>query len=219
MRRMLVKQQCGQKEMIARNRCRRFCCSVTFLLAWLYILFALAKIVCGVLIVTRVYFSQYISYSIIVIINFSFGCLILASGIIWVISTLQPVNRHLNGVNLGFSIFSLLSISFCIAVESIIAIAIRNCQSPNDCKRKIIHRRFCYSLLTFSGILLFLSIGNVILSSMKCCCSGSTGVAEESGHVISMDTTAYSINEDENQSVHPISHQATVKNEEHFNEQ
>ena len=183
------------------HRRRRFWCSATLLFACLYILLALAKIVGGILLVTSVFYSpNHLMYLIIAIINFSAGCIILASGIICVISTLQPIDRQLNGVNLGFSIVSLLSACVHDAAESIATMPNFNCQRLFHCKRKIVEKRFVYPMLAFSVILLVLSISNIFLSSKKCCCSGSTGVEEELEYMISMDTTAYSINEDENQS-------------------
>ena len=152
----------------------------TVLFGCLQVLLAMGKVTAAVLIITRViHFPDGISYGISSIINLVAASIMLPSGVIWVTSCCRSDNRALNGVNLGFSILSFMFACLCVAMDSLLTMSLSNCSSPYTCRMKVEERKFCYTMLTFSVMLAVLSIGNISLSSKRCCCSRPRGEIQE----------------------------------------
>ena len=174
-------------------KCQRGCCTSIILFGFLHILLALSKIAGGIVIITRAFaVSDYITFGINAIINLSAGGFILISGIIWVSFWFLPHNRPLNGVNLGFAIVSLLFSLICVIMDSLLVWLISDCKNPYSCSKKVKELKYGYPMLVFSVMLVALSIGNVILSGKRCCCSQSTDVLQESTYIMSAGATSSS---------------------------
>ena len=154
------------------SKLRKYFCHTTSLFGFLHILLAFSKIIGGILIFTKtVKVGRDVGFFISALVELITASVMLASGIIWVISCGYPTNRPLNGVNLGFSIASFMAVASCLPIER--AMLNTNCDGFDYyCKPILAKRRKYYiTMIVTSVFLVILSLANLVISSKKCCCS------------------------------------------------